>query len=710
MARAVGNSLNAKNLAGCQPLVFPLHSPNPNAKAISTMVRFCALTGLLAASWVGTAVAQPALEEEDLALAYGDKNFVSIATGTRQPVKKAPSVATVITAEDIANIGARTLTEVLETVPGMHISRNTVQNNYVPTYGMRGILTGTSPHVLMLVNGIPRTSVYFGNPDELLVELPVENIARIEVIRGPGSALYGADAFAGTINIITKSAGDIGGTTIGVGAGSFNSWGSWVQHGSTIGNLEVAAYLKIGSTNGSRRNVSTDLVGNSGPLNNGYDSVDAQIDLGYEKFRWRAGYTLRDNMGTGVGIAGALDPTGRIRSERLSSDLTWTDENFAKDLSLSLHASYMQLANEVTTPLVVIPGGVIPGFPDGVIGDPDKWERQARFSATSVYSGFADQRIRFGFGHDEMEIYRTAERKNFTQIPILTPLPMYTATGADLFLSPHKRTLTYIYAQDEWSFARDWTLTGGLRYDSYSDIGSTTNPRLALVWEARQDLTAKLMYGTAFRAPSFVEQYATGNPVALGNPDLKPEKVATLEAELTWQVRHDLQTSLSIFQHEISDIINQSGVTYQNTGKQKGRGGELEIQWDASPAVRVSGHYAYQRNIDQTTNQDAGYAPHHHLYTRADWRLQSDWLLSGQVNYVADRHRPAGDTRPQTPDYTSVDLTLRTNARKRGWDFSASIFNLFNADIREPTKAASGIIYDLPMPGRTFWLQARYSL
>ncbi|MCK5886802.1 MAG: Plug domain-containing protein, partial [Alcanivorax sp.] len=91
-------------------------------------------------------MAQQAIEEEDLALAYGDKNFVSIATGTRQLVRKAPSTATVITAEDIANIGARTLSEALESVPGLHVSRDSLQNSYAPSYGMRGILTGSSPH------------------------------------------------------------------------------------------------------------------------------------------------------------------------------------------------------------------------------------------------------------------------------------------------------------------------------------------------------------------------------------------------------------------------------------------------------------------------------------------------------------------------------------------------------------------------------------
>lgn len=672
------------------------------------MFPFRVLTCLLTAGWVSTATAQPAVDEEDLALAYGDKNFVSIATGTRQLLAKAPSAATVITAEDIANMGSRTLSEALEAVPGLHISRDSLLNNYTPTYGMRGILTGSSPHVLMLVNGIPRTSVYLGNPDELYVELPVENIARIEVIRGPGSAVYGADAFAGTINIITKSADDIGGTTLGGGTGSFDTWAAWLQHGSRHGELDVAAFLRVGRSDGQRRTIRSDAVGRSGPVNVGHEDVDGQLDIGYGNFRWRTSYTLRNDVGTGAGIAAALDPVGRIRSERVSSDLSWSDANFARDLSLTLQAAFMHLANEVTTPLTIVPGSVIP--PDGMIGDPDKWERQARYSATSVYSGFAAHRIRFGIGHDDLEIYKTREHKNFTLIGGLTMLPMYRATGANLFLAPHKRRLDYAYLQDEWSFARDWTLTGGVRRDTYSDFGGTTNPRLALVWAARHNLTAKLMYGSAFRAPSFVEQYATGNPVAMGNPSLQPERIKTLEAAVTWQPSHDLQTSLSLFQHRITDIISQTGNTYDNAGKQKGHGGELEVSWAAADNLQLSGHYAYQKNIDETTDHDAGYAPHHLLYARADWRFMPGWQLSGQINHVADRERAWGDNRPQLDDYTSTDFTLRSLRTRQGWDFALSVYNLFNADIREPSRTGSGITYDLPLPGRTFWLQARFSL
>jgi iron complex outermembrane receptor protein len=677
------------------------------------------------ACWAGVAWSETILEEEDLALAYGDKNFVSIATGTKQLLRKAPSTASVITAEDIAAMGARTLSEVLEAVPGMHVSRSRLITSYPPSYGMRGILSDSAPHVLTMINGIPRTSVYLGNPDEFPVELPIENIARIEVIRGPGSAVYGADAFAGTVNIITKTAGEISGSSFGVRAGSFDTWDSWLQHGSKQGALEIATFLKIGSTNGQQRTVRTDAQSGidalgfapaaslaPGSVNLGHDDIDGQIDLEYEKFRLRAAYVLRDNVETGAGAAAALDPIGRIRSERFSSDLSWSDAAFARDLGLTLQAAFMHLSNETTTPLMIFPKGAFFGtFPNGMIGAPDKSERQARLSASTVYSGFADHRLRFGLGHDELEIYKTSETKNFaltTGLP--APLPMYSASGSNLFLSPQKRKVNYIYVQDEWSFARDWTLTGGVRHDHYSDFGGTTNPRVALVWEARQDLTAKLMYGSAFRAPSFVEQYATGNPVALGNSSLTPEKISTFEGVLTWQARHNLLASLSIFQHKISDIIALTGSTYQNTGKQDGNGGELELTWDPLPSLRLSGNYAYQKNTDQTTKRDSGYAPHHHLYTRVDWRFMPGLLASSQLNWVADRKRAAGDTRPDVSDYTSVDLTLRTDQPKQGWDFALSLRNAFNADIREPTKLGSGITFDLPMPGRTYWIQARYSL
>src|ERR1019366_3366738 len=283
-------------------------------------------------------------EDEELALAYGDKSFATIATGTRQPIARAPSVATVVTAEDIAAIGAADLDEVLETVPGVHVSRSPL--GYNPIYTIRGISTQYNPEVLMLVNGIPITSVYTGSRSIIWAGMPLENIARIEVIRGPGSALYGADAFSGVINIITKTAADINGTQLGLRAGSFNSHDAWVQHGGTWGKFDVAAYLRAGHTDGQRQIIAADALSGTpfslapGPVNLGYDAIDGRFDLSRDKWRLGAGYQQRANASTGAGVASALDPVGSNFGERVSTDLTYQDSNFSPDLDVTAQASY----------------------------------------------------------------------------------------------------------------------------------------------------------------------------------------------------------------------------------------------------------------------------------------------------------------------------------------------------------------------------------
>lgn len=129
--------------------------------------------------------------------------MVSIASGYRQPLFKAPSVATIITAEDIKAIGATDLDEVLETVPGLHVNRR--QQGYNPIYTIRGIYHPANAQALVLINGVSISNLFQGGRNDIWGGMPVQAISRIEVIRGPGSAVYGADAFAGVINIITKT-------------------------------------------------------------------------------------------------------------------------------------------------------------------------------------------------------------------------------------------------------------------------------------------------------------------------------------------------------------------------------------------------------------------------------------------------------------------------------------------------------------------------
>lgn len=673
-------------------------------------------------------------EEEDLALIYGDKITVSIATGNQQPLRRAPAVASVITAEDIAAMGATDLDEVLETVPGIHVSRN--PSLYSPLWVIRGIHSQFNPQTLLLQNGVPMTTMFVGNKGNIWGGYPIENIARIEIIRGPGSALYGADAFAGVINIITKTANDLSGTHAGIRVGSFDTQRVWVRHGGKLGALDVAAYLSAGKTDGFKEVVTADaqtrndrIFGTNaslapGPVNVGYDAVDAHLDLAYGKWRLRSGYKLRDKLGSGAGVGSALDPVGKMKSERINSDLSWNDGHIAPDWGAGFTLSYLYYAQLVPDYLRLFPSGVtFPTgiFPSGMTGAPETWERQFRLSAFATYSGFTDHRLRFGVGHDDLNLYKTGEYKNFTFTPGGVPIPAGSVqlyTGNQAFMVPQQRKVNYLYAQDEWQLARDWALTAGVRHDRYSDFGTTTNPRVALVWDAALDLTAKLLYGQAFRAPAFNEQYSINNPVVRGNAALLPERIKTLEAAVSWQARRDLQTHLSLFSYQMKDIIRTvpnatpgTGATYNNTGSQRGHGLEIELVWDPVRSLRFSGNYAYQRSTDETSNQDAGYAPHHHIYARADWRFSTGWMLSPQVNWVAERKRAAGDARSPVPDYTSMDLTLRTTRGKDQWDFSVTARNLFNADVREPTMAPGLVLpNDLPMARRAVYLQAIYRM
>ena len=670
-------------------------------------------------------------EEDDLVAIYGDKANISIATGSQQSVRRAPAVATVITAEDIALMGANDLDQVLETVPGLHVARAAVE--YEALYIVRGVYSASNPQILVLQNGVPLTTMFTGSRGIIGSQISVAQIARIEIIRGPGSALYGADAYSGVINIITKGASDTQGTQFGVGAGSFKTHDAWIQHGGKIGQVAVAGYLRIGSTDGEKEVITADAQSARdrafgthaslapGAVNTGYDAIDGNLDLSRDKWRFRTGYKLRTNVGTGAGVASSLDPVGKQRSERITADLSWIDNQLSKNWGVGLVGSFLGYKQRITTNLVLNPPGArfpTGTFTEGMIGHPDFSERDLRLSAYANYSGFDGHNLRFGIGHDDLDIYETTTIKNHLPNPAGVPIPQPAVADYSLtspFMLPQRRKVDYFYAQDVYQIQRDWSLTAGIRHDQFSDVGSTTNPRLALVWDASLNLTAKLLYGQAFRAPSFNELYGINNPVQKGNPALRPETIKTMEAALSWEnSQKDVQINLNVFRFSMEKIIRLvansqagTGSTFNNTGKQVGKGLELETVYEASHTLHFSGNYAYQQSIDVTHGVDAGYAPHHHVFAKADWRFADGWMLGPQFDWVAGRKREFGDTRAQVPDYKSVDLTLKTT-KMRNFDISATVRNLFNADIREPS--AASIPNDLPMAKRSFYIQVVYKL
>ena len=448
---------------------------------MSTVIRI--MLCLLMLSMVD-AVAQKSKEEEALLQIYGDEEMISIATGSRRPIAKVPTVATVITAEDIKAIGATDLDEVLETVPGLHVARN--PQGYNPIYTFRGIFSDFNAQVLVLINGIPTTHLFVGNRSQIWGGMPVEAIARIEVIRGPGSALYGADAFAGVINIITKTKQDIEDTEVGVRPGSFNTWDAWALHGGTWGGFDVATILEYHDTDGSGEIIDADaqtaldrIFGTSaslapGSVNLQRENFDARLDIARGDWRLRAGLQRRRNFGNGAGVAQALDPSGRFASDRWNVDLTHHNPELFENWDVTAQLSYLDTSQEVERNQVVFPPGTrlpigsdgnvnpvnpagLVSFPDGFIGNPEVFERHARFNISAFFKGFERHLLRVGTGFNYGDVYKVRETKNFgpdpaTGLPLPSGGPLVDVTDTPfVFLREDNRKNYYFFwLSDTW--------------------------------------------------------------------------------------------------------------------------------------------------------------------------------------------------------------------------------------------------------------------
>ena len=673
--------------------------------------------------------------EDDLEDFYGDEDFISIATGTKKLIRKAPSVASVITAEEIRNMGAMDLDDILESVPGLHVTK--LPNVYLSIYAIRGVYSSFNPQVLMLINGIPVTNMFTGNRSQQWGGMSVHAIERVEVIRGPGSAIYGADAFAGVINIVTKNFEDISKSEVGIRAGSFETRDFWYSSNAQLGDVKASFVIESHRTDGHSQVIESDaqtildfvFATNAslapGRVNNFRENLDLRADFSFDKWVIRAGVQERE-LGAGVGIAEALDPTSLQFSRRWSLDANYKNENFSKDWSFEALFSHLDTTQEIKNNLIIFPPGADIGFgapfPDGVIGNPEVFERHSRVNFTFAHNGIENHNLRIGFGHNFSDLYKVKESKNFAFGPngeFLVPgSPIVDVSDTPfVFLTEGDRKNNFLYIQDEWVLANDWELTAGVRYDDYSDFGSTTNPRLALVWSSTLNLTTKFLYGKAFRAPSFAETRNINNPVTLGNPNLSPEKIETLELVFDYHPQTGIRTGISFFTYEWNEIIQfvpddgATSNTAQNVGKQKGNGIELEFEWQTTDSLSIKGNYSTQDSTDELTNQEIAFVPQQQLYVQANWQIADNWHFNATTNYVMNRVRNQLDSRESIDDFNLTDLALRWNNESGNLSLSLISRNIFDEDAREPTSNSGPVVNipnDLPLGGRANYLQLSY--
>lgn len=689
------------------------------------------------------------LDTYNLSLAELGQVQISIATGNSTSLDKAPATASVIYAADIAAMGARNLDEVLETLPGLHVSLSSL-SRLESVYSIRGVHTGFNPQVLLLMNGVPvENTVSGGHP--VLFRFPLGSVDRVEVIRGPGSAIYGADAYAGVVNIITKNANAITSTQVGLRTGSFNSRDFWLETATEWNGIGVAFNTNYQESEGDKtRRVNADLqsaldaaLGTQashapGALSTRYQILDSHLSLTSEKIQARLWSWLSVNAGIGAGGAQALDPEGRDDDHVLMGDITYQlyrSENWDNSIRLShmyytLKSQFTLLPAGTVIPIgsdgnvnFATPAGIV-AFPDGLIGNPEGDTQNTQFDYTSIYTGFESQRIRINIGAKNQSI-TTLESKNFgpgvldsLPLPPVADGSLTNVTGTPyIFVSDSSRRVRYVSLQDEWQITPDVNLTAGVRYDNYSDFGGTTNPRIALVWATHKKLTTKLLLGRAFRAPSFSELYQKNNPVSLGRADLQPEQMYSQELSFNYLATQQLQTTLTLFNYQAKNMIDfvddlstplDASKYADNIRDQDGKGFELEVHWKPSSQLHLGVNYSKQNARDAQFNKAIPDAPGQQFKASLNWLFAPEWSLNSQLNWVANRERAQGDLRPAIANYTLLNLTLNRNNILRDIDLSFAVRNATNADAREPS--SSTIPDDYPLESRSLWLGLTYTI
>ncbi|MBI4395491.1 MAG: TonB-dependent receptor [Elusimicrobia bacterium] len=694
---------------------------------MKTITRF-ASAGIILASIQLSFVASPvrALQSEEETL-FDELPIVNISAMYGERLDRASGIVSVITANDIKRMGARNLSDVFDMVPGIESTMNTMGNT--PPV-IRGVGSRDSAQVKFMVDGVHVNDLMGGSGFPGHADMLLEDVERIEFIRGPGSALYGENALAGVINVITKTAENNKGIRTSVRYGSFDQAGASFQLGRKGQGMNLFATLEGVTTNGYKATVQRDrLYGLSyvqapGPANNELERMQASLTLSGRS--WDLRYRRVDNSKDPiVGITYALThPEKDLRVNVIYDLVAFKHLLNLGPLSLTSGVSVFDYRQEQE--FILFPQGYVINadrdgdgdieyFRDGVRATPSHANRRVSIGNVLRYNGLPSHDILLGINYDIMDQYDVRYLSNYN------PLTMAVLNDGSRLIDIsnttnwNKNVSRYLvagFAQDKISLLNSLSLTLGARYDKYNDIGDTFNPRASLVWFPTEALTAKLLYGSAFRAPNFRELYNINNPANLGDPNLNPEEISTYEAGAYYNFDNKGSlVGMNVFYNRVRnlmDLYKPAGTTalyWGNTSKVDFYG--MEMEGKLSLSNRLSGNvaYAYLDGKDKVINHQPGYLLRNKASTGLTYLIFPNTTLNATTVYYSHRHRAEGDSRPHVPGYTIMNTNL---LYERGaLSLSFSIHNIFDRYYVSPDSSKL-IYYDFPRSGRDVIAKAGY--
>jgi outer membrane receptor protein involved in Fe transport len=546
---------------------------------------------------------------------------VSVASRLRENFTQAPSSVTVFTRAEILRLGVRSLEELLNYAPGIYSARAGSSAYAVSVRGKTS--SQLSNDVLFLING-QRLNDDFSNAALLFNRLlSIGNVEQVEVVRGPGSALYGSDALLGVVNIVT--ADDL--NEAFAGGGSAHRREGLASLSADLGPGHASLFFHLMDDEGEAFTDPADPEG--GRLRDPRESLTVQASLDTGGSRLEARYARFELDDFYLFSVVPSDESNYYRSSDAWLSLShrlWEGE--AGELTGSAryriidHESLARpLPGEVMEVLNAV--GWTRGTRDYLAGAVVE-QRETTLALDGRYDLSERQTLVAGVEYRHTRFDKTLNQNNYESADVARFLPCIEGLlggetelparcdyariryygrvreTTDFAATGDAREVLGLYLQDKIDLTPSLQATVGLRLDHYSDFGTTLNPRAALVWSGKPGTVLKLMYGEAFRAPTVSELQLRNTPDIVGNPDLKPEKSRTLE--LAWlQDLGAVQTTLTGYYTRFPDRIQRSALagpfdarpSFENRGTLELSGVELEARAEIAEGLGLRGAYSH---------------------------------------------------------------------------------------------------------------------
>jgi outer membrane receptor protein involved in Fe transport len=644
-----------------------------------------------------------------LDLPFEDLLQVEIRSASKreEQIRDIPASVTILTREDIARYGWITFEELLRNVPGFYLLDNT-EDRFI---GTRGAVGGG---VQFLVNGIaqhPSLQKTLTATEIARLDIPIESIDRVEIVRGPMSVIYGNNAFQGVINVVTNEI-DRSGPRVSASLGSEESGRLFGRVGQVFDDGSIALNAG-GYQTGGLTGAYADMLGPSQlaalspggrtDMDGDLDQRLGSLDLSAEWRGWQGNLRLNRRDYGVYAFTPPFDEGTRIQLDTLHGSLGYA-YRFREDLGLRVTGIYSAEHYDAYQVDFL--------FPE-LAGDQRQHSRRAELEL--------DLHWRPGQSLDTIAGYRLLRIDGVENRVDLPPL-----LRARVQLEP--ATTQDLFAQASWQVAAPLRLIGGLRLsllpDEYrsmrwvpsdrwpvrevASVEDTTvlNGQLALLWSPRPDQVLKLAWGTASQDSD-----------QLNLPEA--ERIETLEAIYTL-TRPRWMASAALFQNRLSQLARTiqridpvTGLYLSeddNSGRWRTHGLELITEARPLQVLHLSASLTWQQTEDSETGIDPGYSPALLAKLKADWR-QGPLTYAAYAHYVdgmdADWDFVAGPERgvvrrigAPVPAYWDLGLNLRWAPRDQGPYAALHVSNLLDAEIRYPANELADLERGLIGPGR----------